>query len=104
MSIENTNIAFENFNPSYAVINLANELQDQVCEESPSDSFTKTILKRTENMFVGEMKIVSAAGTFLSTITGVDPVGVLAEMARSVRDQIGHWRSTRFSGLVKSLS
>jgi hypothetical protein len=104
MNIDKTNIEFENFNPSHAIIDLANEIQDQVCDESPSDSFTKTILKRTENMFEGEMKIVSAAGTFLSHITGSDPVGVLAEMAHSVRDQIGHWRETRWSQLTKSFN
>ena len=100
--VENVTLEFENFDPTHAVIDMAHEIQDQVCDESPSDSFAKTILKRTENMFIGEMKIVSAAGTFLATITGTDPVRVLADMSHSVRSQLTNWRRNRWNQLTRA--
>jgi len=63
--------------------------------ESPSDSSTRAVLRKTRAGFEGSLQIRSAVGSFIANVVGEDPIEVLDNLSQNVRSQLQIWKKQR---------
>lgn len=88
-------LEFVGFEPSAGVISRAMEQLGRVFGESPSDSTTIGLVKKTARGFEGSLHVRSAAGTFVAHVIGDDPLSVIRRMSRKIRSQLRIWKRDR---------
>ena len=83
------------FEPTNILIGRAKEKLSLIFGESPSDSSTHALLRKTREGFEGVMHIRSAVGTFMADVIGEDPNEVIDSLALKIRSQLRSWKSQR---------
>jgi hypothetical protein len=86
---------FVDFEPSAGVVKRSMEKLHRIFGESPSDSSTRAILRKTRAGFEGSLQVRSAVGSFVANVAGEDPIEVLDNLSQNVRSQLQTWKKKR---------
>jgi hypothetical protein len=86
---------FVDFQPNTVLVDRAMEKLSRVFGESPSDSSTIAMVRKTAEGFVGKLHIRSAVGEFFADVIGEDPFEVVDDLSCKVRDQLFNWKRSR---------
>ena len=87
---------FIDFEPAHDLATMAKEKLNRIFGESPSDSTTRALLRKTRDGFEGVMQVKSAVGTFVADVIGEDPKEVVDSLSNKIRSQLQSWKRKRF--------
>ncbi len=86
---------FVDFEPSAGVARRSMEKLNRIFGESPSDSSTRAVLRKTRAGFEGSLQVRSSVGSFIANVVGEDPIEVLENLSQNVRSQLRTWKKQR---------
>ena len=89
MSLEK--IKFEGFEPTYRLKNLAKDVLKRVEDHSPSQACHQAIISKTEEGFLGKLKVASLAGVFSAESHSHSPSHVLDDLYKKIRLELNEW-------------
>lgn len=95
-SLKVRDFEFVDFTPSPGVVRGALDRLSRIFGESPSDSSSRAILRRTvQGGFQGTLQIRSAVGTFVADVIGEDPLEVVNQLSSKILHQLREWKQAR---------
>lgn len=86
---------FVDFQPTTILVEKAMEKMTRVFGESPSDSWTSAVVRKTTEGFKGQLHIRSAVGEFIADVKGSDPIEVVESLAQKILTQLRSWKKER---------
>jgi len=89
-------IEMKGFKPTKDLMQFVREKMNRITSESPDLSYISLLLRKNQQLYIGELTVNSSAQSFHSENSNAEVAEVAICLVESIERQLRTWKSLRF--------